>query len=477
MTYDILIVGAGVVGAALARGLSRTTASVAVLDSANDVGTGTSKANTAILHTGFDAAPGTLEARLVRRGYRLLGDYARAAGIAVERTGAILVAWNETEVEALPALKAKAEANGYDACRIVPAEEVYAALPHLGPGALAGLTVPDESIIDPWTPSLAFATEATANGAHLLLGREVTGVSVGASTTTVHTSAGDVTTTWLVNAAGLGADTLDRLLGHDRFTVTPRRGELLVFDKLAAPLVTRIVLPVPTALGKGVLVSPTAFGNVMLGPTAENLEDRTATNTSEGGFEFLRSKGERLMPRLFDEEVTASYAGLRASIDHPDYLIEVDAAQRYLLVGGIRSTGLTSALAIAEYAEEQLAAAGLNLPARPDPAPVPVMPNLGERFPRASQQPDRIAADPSYGEIVCFCERVSAGEIRDSLCCAVPAVDRAGVSRRTRATNGRCQGFFCGAAVDALITEHGRDPGPPCRIRQPEQNQQPEEQE
>ncbi|WP_167132970.1 NAD(P)/FAD-dependent oxidoreductase [Paramicrobacterium chengjingii] len=451
MIYDVAIIGAGVVGTALARTLSMSQLNIVVLDSANDVGSGTSKANTAILHTGFDGKPGSLEAQLVRDGYHLLKEYARAANIWFEETGAVLVAWSDDEVAALPELKAKAERNEYHHCEIISSDRVYELVPELGPGALAGLTVPDESIIDPWSPTLAFAREAKNNGARLLLNTAVTGVEIGAESTTLVTNREPVTATWVVNAAGLGSDTIDTLFGYDRFTVTPRRGELLVFDKLSAHMVPRIVLPVPTALGKGVLVSPTAFGNVMLGPTAEDLDDKSATNTSETGFAYLREKGLHLMPQLFDEEVTSSYAGLRASTEHSDYLLEADAEQRYFLIGGIRSTGLTSCLAIANYVAEALARLGLYQTDRPDPAPTPLMPPLGERGSRPYQSSDKIADDACYGEIVCFCERVTAGEIRDSLASSIPPVDRAGLSRRTRATNGRCQGFYCGAAIEKIL--------------------------
>ena len=217
-----------------------------------------------------------------------------------------------------------------------------------------------------------------------------------------------------------------------------------MFDKQARPLVDRIVLPVPTKRGKGVLVSPTIYGNVMLGPTAEDLPDKTATGTSETGFEFLLRKGEKLIPDLLREEVTAGYAGLRAAINRDDYLIDVDQDRRYVLVGGIRSTGLTSAMAIAEHVRDLLGRPVWS-DARgqlPDP---PQMPNIGENFLRPSQDPARIAADPAYGRIVCFCERVTAGEIRDTYRSPIPPVDLSGLRRRTRAMNGRCQGFYCGA--------------------------------
>ncbi|STZ59393.1 FAD dependent oxidoreductase [Mycolicibacterium tokaiense] len=256
---------------------------------------------------------------------------------------------------------------------------------------------------------------------------------------------------WVVNAAGLGADKVDALFGHRRFTVTPRRGELIVYDKLARALVDKIVLPVPTSRGKGVLVSPTIYGNVMLGPTSEDLTDRSATATSETGFEFLLEKGRVLMPELLAEEVTATYAGLRAAIDHPDYLIDTDAEQQYLLVGGIRSTGLTSGMAVAEHVRDQLLSAGMELVTRTDLPDPPAMPNLGEAFPRPYQQADRIAADPAYGRIVCFCERVTEGEVRDACHSVIPPTTLEGLRRRTRVMNGRCQAFFCGAEVQALL--------------------------
>jgi len=453
---DVVVVGGGIVGCAIARQLAGTSLSVTLVEARDDVGDGTSKANTALLHTGFDATPDTLESRLVARGYRLLGQYAEQTGIPVERTGALLVAWTDEERDALPALKHKAARNEYHACEIVDAGEVYRRVPDLGPGALAGMTVPGESIICTWTTNLALATDAVLRGARLHRDARVKDVRVGAEHTTLLTTRGEVHARWVVNAAGLGADHLDNAFGYRRFTVTPRRGELLVFDKLARPMAPCIVLAVPSSRGKGVLVSPTIYGNVMVGPTSEDLDDRTATGTSEEGFEFLLAKGRALMPTLFDEEITASYAGLRAAVDRSDYLIEADADQRYVLVGGIRSTGLSSGMAIAEYVEELLAGTDLDLTPRPDLPPPPSMPNIGEATARPFQDGDRIAADPDYGRIVCFCERVTAGEIRDTFQSPIPPTDLDGLRRRTRVMNGRCQGFYCGAHTRRLLESHGQ---------------------
>jgi len=456
---DIVVIGAGVVGTAIARELSRYDLSIVVVDAATDVGTGTTKANTAILHTGFDAAPGSLESRLLRRGSALLNDYAARAGIPVERTGALLVAWTEEQCQALPGIEDKARQNGYTAIRPLSAAGLYQREPHLGPGALAGLEIPDESVICPWTTPLAYATEAVHAGVRLQLGSPVTGVRTGAGEHAVATARGAVRGRWLVNAAGLGGDVIDAMMGGGGFTIRPRRGELIVFDKLARPLLGSILLPVPTAQTKGVLVAPTVYGNVLLGPTAEDIGDRSDTDTTAAGLAGLLEAGRRIVPDLAGEQVTATYAGLRAATEHRDYQIRVDPGLHYACVAGIRSTGLSASLGIAEYVVDQLGGAGLPLAERGGIAGPPVMPYIGEAGTRPYQDAGRIAADPEYGRIVCHCERVTRGEIRDALASTVPPADTGGLRRRTRAMNGRCQGFFCAAAVSAMMAAAQRPAG------------------
>jgi len=458
--WDVAIIGAGVVGTAIARALAAFDLRCVLLDAADDVGTGTSKANTAILHTGFDAKPGSLESRLLTRGSGLLRAYAEQAGIAVERTGAVLVAWTAEQAAALPAIIAGARGNGYLPVRELSAAEVYEREPALGPGALAGLLIPDESVIDPWTVPLAFATEAVRAGIVLRLGARVTGVSgaAGDAAFGLATARGPVRCRWAVNAAGLGSDEVDRMFGGEGFTIRPRKGELIVYDKLARPLVRSIVLPVPTERTKGVLVAPTVFGNVLVGPTAEDVPDRRDVSTTEAGLSSLVAAAERIVPGLAGEEVTATYAGLRAATQHPDYQIAV--LGRYTRVAGIRSTGLSASLGIAEHVVDLLAGAGL--PLRPRPRAVahgtcaPRMPYLGESGRRPYHDPERIAADPAYGEIVCHCERVTRGEIRDALASDISPAGPDGLRRRTRAMNGRCQGFYCAANVSALLESRAR---------------------
>jgi glycerol-3-phosphate dehydrogenase len=250
-----------------------------------------------------------------------------------------------------------------------------------------------------------------------------------------------------VNAAGLRSDEIDRMLGYDRFTVTPRRGELIVFDKLSRPLVRQIVLAVPTKVSKGVLVAPTVFGNVMVGPTAEDVPSKDDTSSTAAGLEYLLAEAGRIVPGLLGFDVTAVYVGLRAATEHADFQIAFE--QGYACVGGIRSTGLSASMAIAEHVRE-----GLELDAAPRARQAPPrMPNIGEAFERPYQREDLIASDPDYGRVVCFCERVTRGEIRDALASPVPPVDLDGLRRRTRAHMGRCQGFFCGAPLAAMLAE------------------------
>jgi len=446
--FDVAVIGAGVVGSAVANRLSRFETKTVLIDAASDVGAGTSKANTAILHTGFDATPSTLEAKLVHRGHILLKEYARRAGIPFEETGACLIAWNEEEQRALPFLHEKALKNGVTGLQFLSPEKVYEMEPHLGPGIRGGLLVPGESIICPYSPPIAFATEAVINGVTLRLSTEVTGVSVEEGIYRLKCENDEIRSRWVVNAAGLYSDTIDRMVGYDRFTVTPRRGELIVFDKLARRLLSHIILPIPTKVSKGVLVSPTVFGNVLVGPTAQNIDNKKDAATTDRGLCFLWEKANTLLPALSREEITATYAGLRAATESGDYQLHCDPEKHYICVGGIRSTGLSASLGIAEYLVEFFLNAGLNL--------VPKERYLDYQLPRRPQEFEfLISGNPDYGRLVCYCEGVSRGELWDALHAPIPARSLDGLRRRTRCLQGRCQGFFCLSKVTSLFTEVG----------------------
>jgi glycerol-3-phosphate dehydrogenase len=458
-SYDVAVIGAGVVGAAIARELTRYSLSVALVEAGPDVGAGTSKANTALWHTGYDAKPGSLESRLLQRGYARLAEFMPEAGIPYEQIGGLLIAWNDIQHQALPGLLEKAFQNGTSDARLLSAAEIYQMEPNLGPGALGGMLIPNEGILCPYTLPLAYATQALLNGASVRLNYPVRRISSGPDGRhLVEGPGGQLLCRYVVNAAGLYSDEIDRMLGHQDFTVTPRRGELIVFDKFARPLVNHILLPVPNAITKGVLISPTVYGNVLLGPTAEDLPDKTNTATSAQGLAALWRQGQAILPALEHEEVTATYAGLRAATEHSDFQIRLHAAQRYVCVGGIRSTGVSASLGIAEHVAGLLGEAGLPLKAKDNFAPVH-MPNIGEAGRRPYQSAEMIAAEPAYGQIVCPCERVTLGEIRAALASPLPALNLDGLRRRTRALQGRCQGFNChGAVLAALAQATGQDP-------------------
>jgi glycerol-3-phosphate dehydrogenase len=455
-TYDVAVIGAGVVGSAIARELTRYTLSVALLEASSDIGSGTSKSNTALWHTGYDAKPGSLESRLLQTGFTRLAEFMPEAGVPFERLGGLLIAWNDIQRDVLPDLLDKAFQNGTLDARLVSVEELYRLEPNLGSGALGGLFIPKEGILCPYTLPLAYATQAVLNGAVLRLNFPVKNIGSGPDGQhLVEGPGGQLICRYLVNAAGLFSDEIDRMLGHTDFTVTARRGELIVFDKFARPLVNHILLPVPNAITKGVLVSPTVYGNVLLGPTAEDLPDKANTATSADGLKALWRQGQAILPALANEEVTATYAGLRAATQHSDFQIRLHAAQRYVCVGGIRSTGVSASLGIAEYVAGLLGEAGLPLKAKDNFLPVR-MPNIGEAGMRPYQSAEMIAANPDYGQIVCHCERVTLGEIRAAFISPIPAQTIDGLRRRTRALQGRCQGFNCHGAVLALLAQATR---------------------
>jgi len=421
-TFDIAIVGAGAVGAAIARELSRYDLSIVLLESNSDVGMGTSKASTAIWHTGYDATPGSLESMLLKRSYPLLETFMQEVGSPYERIGGLLIAWNEEQLNTLPKLLEKANQNGDTACYLIDRDEIYKREPHLGQGALGGMFVPDEGILCTFTIPIALATQAVVNGVTLKLNFRVTGISTKDDLHIISSKDDTVQARWLVNAAGLFSDEINDYFGASRlalshvegFKVTPRRGELIIFDKLARTLVNHVLLPVPTSTTKGVLVSPTIYGNVLLGPTAEEVPDKSATDTSANGLQILLEKGKAILPTLLDEEVTASYAGLRAATENSDYQISLHAEQRYICVGGIRSTGISGCLGIAEYVTELLQEGGIELKRKQIFKSIK-MPNIGEAFPRPYQSAQMIAEDADYGKIVCHCEHVTLGELNDAM--------------------------------------------------------------
>ena len=375
--FDVAIIGAGAVGCAVARDLSLRGAHCVLLEAAPDVGAGTSKANTAILHTGFDAKPGTIESGLVARGYELLDEYAERVGIPTSKLGALLVAWSPEQREALVGIEAAAGENGYDDARRVDVEELYAREPNIGPGAEGALEIPDEGIVCPFTTTLAFATEAVTAGCELVLNAAVTRGPAERGRTRARDGQGPDAR----RAPGQRRRPAQRRGRRDARPLglpsRRRRGELIVFDKLARGLVNHVLLPVPTEKTKGVLVSPTIYGNVLLGPTADDVDDKTDRSTTAAGLASLMEAGARIMPALEEHEVTATYVGLRAATEHRDYQLTAhrrpalrlrrgDPVDRDHRLAGDRRVGAGGA-----------ADAGLDLAREPETSSLR-MPNIGE---------------------------------------------------------------------------------------------------
>ena len=440
--FDVAVIGAGVVGCALARAFTLAGARVVVLEKAVDVLDGASKGNSAILHTGFDAPERSVELACIREGYQLYHEVREPLGLPLVRAGAMVLAWTEDEAAHLPALMAQALANGVTDVEALTHAQARALEPALAESVKAGFRVPGEHLIDPWSAAHGYLAQALANGAVLLRQAEVLAGRRSGGVWHLATTAGAVQADLVINAAGLWGDEVDRrVTGASWFTIKPRKGQFVVYDKTAAALAGHILLPVPTKITKGIVVCRTAFGNLLVGPTAEDQEDREHATVDRETLRALIRRGCEILPALAGHEVTAVYAGLRPATEEKEYRIRADLAEGYFCVGGIRSTGLSAALGIAAHV---LRMAGRDDVPLSDPE-WPVMPNI-------SVDGDRDWQRQGHGGIVCHCELVTRREVEAALTGPMAAGSLAGLKRRTRATMGRCQGFYCSAKL-ARLTE------------------------
>jgi len=445
LDYDVAIVGAGVVGCAMARRLTLDGAKVIVLEKASDVLDGASKGNSAILHTGFDAPPDSLEQACIARGYREFLEIFQDLGLPILKTGALVLAWSREQQEKLEALIDKANKNGVNNVRMLGKKEILKREPHLSNQLFDGFEVPGEGLVDPWTTAHAYLLQALANGAQLLRNTEVISGKFDGNTWRLETSQSDVRATHVINCAGLYGDLVNhRLIEESLFTVTPRKGQFVVFDKAASGLISSIILPVPTKTTKGVVVCRTVFGNVLVGPTAEDQDSKTDASTNADALKELVAKGIDIIPQLANCEVTTAYAGLRPATEFQDYQIRHFQDRNYISVGGIRSTGLSSSLGIASYVSELIACDSLQGSKIKNPV-IPSPDRLSEYHQRDWQTADN-------GGIVCHCELVTRREIENVLQGPMAPATLQGLKRRTRVCMGRCQGFYCMAEV-AKMTE------------------------
>lgn len=447
-SFDVAVIGCGVVGLAILRRLALSGLKCVAFEKGADILSGASKGNSALLHTGFDAPPKSLELKCMQAGYAEYLVIRQKLNLPLLETSAIVAAWNEEELAKLEAIANKARANGVTDVKRLSQIELRIREPQLSKAALGGLLVPGEHVIDPWSAPLAYAHQAIAHGARIVRNAEVKLGTFANGEWLLGTSRGEFTARIVINAAGLYGDKVEAMSRVSSFTIKPRKGQFVVFDKPASKLLRAILLPVPTARTKGVVLFRTIFGNLAIGPTAEETEERDNATTDTATLEKLKARALEMLPALKDIDVTALYAGLRPATEQSEYIIEADEAKNWITVAGIRSTGLTSSLGIAQHVVGLYTKHFGKLPRKlPEFNPTPV-PNLAEHGIRPYMK---------GGEIICHCEWVTRGEIEAAMTGPLPAGDLAGLKRRTRATMGRCQGFYCAAHVSTAF-EKSRHP-------------------
>ena len=462
--YDVAIIGAGVIGCALAYELSQYRLRVVLIDRAFDVGEGTSKGNSAIIHTGFDAEPGSLESQLVTSASRQWPALAERLKIPFMPVSALMLALTEEQHAQLPALREKALANGVDDVELVSAEIARRLEPHISSTVRGGLVIPRESIVDPFTTCVAYAEVARRNGVDLALGWEVTGIGAAdANLKTVFGSGGiELRTRLVINASGFGSRKLVDQYHGAPMDLNPRRGQFAIYDRDCRQLVERILLPIPTKQTKGMLIAPTVFGNLIAGPTAEDLpqDQIEATGTTREGLAAVRDSAVQMCPELADRPVIATYAGLRCNCAQGSYWIRFNDGQPGVVtLAGIRSTGLTASISTAQYVIKGMVdQCGLTLERNEravDSRPESRWPGWWRR---PFEDPARLAERPEYGRIVCSCENISQGELQDALDASPGAATLDGLKRRTRVLMGRCQGFNCCVPAAEMISRHFQIP-------------------
>ena len=448
--YDVIIIGAGVTGCAVARYLSRYQGSALVLERAEDVCCGTSKANSAIIHAGFDAAHGSLMAKMNVQGNRMVPGLAKELDFPFRRNGSLVVCMSQEDMPRLRALYENGVKNGVEGLEIVDARRLHELEPNVSKNAVAALWAPTGGIVCPFNMTIALAENANANGVDFRFNTKVTGFTRGEEGWTVHTEQGDFRTRYVVNAAGVYADVLHNMVSARKLHITPRRGDYCLLDRQVGGFVSHTVFQLPGKLGKGVLVSPTVHGNIIVGPTAIDIEDRDGTNTTAAGLEELISKAGISVDNLPIRQTITSFAGLRAHEDHHEFVIgEAEDAPGFVDCAGIESPGLTSApaigLTVAELLREKL-----GLREKEDF----IATRKGLLDPKSltwDAYQALIRENPAYGQIICRCEQVTEGEIIDAIRRPLGARSLDGVKRRTRAGMGRCQAGFCSPRVMEIL--------------------------
>lgn len=440
--YDVCIIGAGVSGCAVARELSRYQVNVCVIDKCEDVGCGTTKANSAIVHAGFDAPSGSLMAKLNVQGNEMMDELSKELDFPFQRNGSLVVCLNEADLPGLKELYDRGVTNGVKGLRIISREEAIEMEPNLSDNVVGALYAPTGGIVCPFHLTIALAENACTNGVEFKFNMTVAHIQKNDGYYTVKTDKGDIESRYVVNAAGVYADELHNMVSSQKIKIIARKGDYCLLDRSAGGHVSHTIFMLPTKMGKGVLVSPTVHGNLIVGPTAADIEDKEGTNTTREGLDELMAKAGMTVKDLPLRQVITSFAGLRAHEEGYEFIIgEAQDAPQFIDVAGIESPGLSSAPAIgvmvADLLRDQM---GLkqkdNFTAVRTGILNPAKLSMEERN-------ELIKKNPAYGTVICRCESVTEGEIIDAIQRPLGARSLDGVKRRTRAGMGRCQSGFC----------------------------------
>lgn len=455
--YDVIIIGSGVAGAASARELSRYKVNVCVLEKEDDVCCGTSKANSAIVHAGYDAANGSLMAKLNVRGNEMMEELSKELDFPFKRNGSLVICRAEEDMPNLQALYERGVKNGVKDLRIISKEEVLEMEPNITEQVVAALYAPTGGIVCPFNLNIALAENANVNGVEFKFNTEVLDIKKVDDHFEIHTNNGVIETKYVVNAAGVYADKFHNMVSEKKIHITPRRGDYCLLDKTAGDHVSKTIFALPGKYGKGILVSPTVHGNLLVGPTAIDIEDKEGVNTTAEGLNEVITKASENVKNIPMRQVITSFAGLRAHEDNHEFVIgEVEDCKGFVDCAGIESPGLTSAPAIGEMVANILKDL-MGLEAKEDF----VATRKGVLNPEHLTKEERkalIKENPAYGNIICRCEMITEGEIVDAIRRPLGARSLDAVKRRTRAGMGRCQAGFCSPrTMEILARELGVD--------------------
>jgi len=447
---DVAIIGGGVVGCAIARELSRYLLDTVLIEKEAEVGFGTSKTNSGIIHAGHHASADTLKGRLVVKGNALFDELHRELGFAFRRIGELVVAQSPEEQPVLEALLRQGEAKGIQGLEIWEQEQLRREEPNLSQHLVAALHAPSAGVINPYEFAFALIENAVANGVELRIDSPVQGIDAHDGFLTIHTPQGSLESRFVINCAGVFSDRIAAMLGLDDFSIHPRKGEEYLLDKRLQGVVKRLIFPVPSPTTKGILIIPTYDGTLMVGPTAVDTDDRYDLSTSAEGSEQVFSSVRRICPSIDERATIAEFAGLRAVSNTDDFIIGPTSVRGFVNVAGIQSPGLTAAPAIARHVLEILVAEGLQLEAKDGFDPhLPAPPRFAQQS--VERRREMAAANGGFGKVVCRCELVAEGEIELAIEHGARTLD--GIKFRTRAGMGRCQSGFCMPRIMEMLSE------------------------